>query len=700
MRGTWNAAPPEPALMSRLPFQLQARATGSQARAAAFRTLHNEVLTPVFMPVGTRATVNAQLPETLVDVGSQVLLANTYHLLLRPGIEVFRSLGGIHRFMNWHRSVLTDSGGYQIFSLPNSRSITEVGAVFRSYVDGRTMLLSPEVSIEAQRAIGSDIMMVLDECVPSTADESTARAALELTHRWARRSMVARGDSTQALFAIVQGALFPQLRKESALGLVLMDFDGYAIGGLAVGEGKSAREDTCALTAEMLPVDKPRYLMGVGKPVDILEAVHCGVDLFDCIIPTQMAQRGGAFTSIGFVQLRRQIYQSADIPLDPACNCPTCRLHSRAYLHHLTKTQETLGWQLIGRHNLSFYHRLMRDIRSSILEDRFLEFYHVQREQLQQGDPDHPPRSVKPKRRKARVLGDYEVHIAQEGFASIRHRVSGEIMHSRLPPMQEARELYVKQSNLLQRLQESERPTPLVLWDVGLGAASNAMAAIECYERAAAKGAVRNLQIVSFENDLDSLRLALRHNAFFPSLHHPAPRALLETGEWQSKIHSGLRWTLKEGNFPEVLSAIASPPDLIFYDMFSGKTHAEAWTLAAFRQLYTACHGKAVQLVTYTCSTAARAGMLAAGFYVARGPSTGAKLETTLAMTPQAVTPRHPLLGEDWLGKWSRSTARFPHDASDEDFLPLEMRIRQHPQFQPRHPSCQGRNEIRTVGLG
>ena len=227
-------------MMNRLNFRVEARATGSRARAATFRTLHNEVRTPLFMPVGTQATVKAQLPQTLEDSGSQILLANTYHLLLRPGAEVFRRLGGIHDFMSWKRSVLTDSGGFQIFSLPHSRSMTEAGAVFQSYTDGRTILLSPEVSIETQRAIGSDIMMALDQCVPSTADEATARAALGITHRWAARSLAARGeDSPQALFAIIQGALFRELRRESALRLGEMPFDGLAIGGLAVGESQS-----------------------------------------------------------------------------------------------------------------------------------------------------------------------------------------------------------------------------------------------------------------------------------------------------------------------------------------------------------------------------------------------------------------------------------------------------------------------------
>jgi len=375
---------------SRLNFRIDAEASGSRARAATFHTLHDEVKTPLFMPVGTQATVKAQLTRTLEEAGSQILLANTYHLLLRPGAEVFRRLGGIHGFMSWKRSVLTDSGGFQIFSLPHARSISEEGAVFQSYLDGRTILLSPETSIETQIAIGSDIMMVLDQCIPSTADEATARLALGVTHRWAARSLAARGDSPQSMFGIVQGALYPELRRESAACLSEMPFDGFAIGGLAVGESKSAREDMCEFTAALMPRDKPRYLMGVGTPLDILEAVHRGVDMFDCIMPTQLAQRGGVFTSRGFLQMRRGVYKFSGEKLDPTCDCPTCARYCRAYLHHLTKTGETLGWQLLGKHNIHFYHQLMQDIRKSILADRFLDLYHEKRAFLHQVDMDNP----------------------------------------------------------------------------------------------------------------------------------------------------------------------------------------------------------------------------------------------------------------------------------------------------------------------
>src|SRR3954469_879957 len=532
---------------SRLNFRLEATNPGSRARASTFRTLHNEVRAPLFMPVGTQATVKAQLPQTLEDAGSQILLVNTYHLLLRPGPEVFRRTGGIHGFMSWNRSVLTDSGGFQIFSLPQSRALTEEGAVFQSYLDGRTILLSPEVSIETQKAIGSDIMMALDHCVASTADESTARAAIEITQRWAARSLATRGDSPQSMFAIVQGALFPELRRESVARLTELPFDGFAIGGLAVGEGKNEREEGCEYAAHRLPADKPRYLMGVGTPLDILEAVHRGVDMFDCIMPTQLAQRGAAFTSRGFLQMRRGVYKYSEETLDPACSCPTCRRYSRAYLHHLTKTGETLGWQLLGKHNIHFYHQLMREIRESILNGTFLELYREKRAFLHESDMDNPIRIQKARRQKSTKLGDYEVHKAWEGFASIRQISSGEIMHSRTAPMVEAAELYIEQSRLAERLAFSseknlESPASLVIWDVGLGAAANAMAAITCYEEQADLGPVRPLQIISFENDLDSLRLAFRHNRDFPYLRHSGPAAILTEGRWQSRQHPGLSW--------------------------------------------------------------------------------------------------------------------------------------------------------------
>lgn len=676
-------------LPSRLNFKLEAVATGSRARAATFRTLHNEVKTPLFMPVGTQATVKAQTFDTLLESGSQILLANTYHLLLRPGPEVFRKFGDIHRFTGWEKSFLTDSGGFQIFSLPHARSMGEEGAEFRSYVDGQKLMLSPEVSIATQMAIGSDIMMVLDQCIPSTADKATARAALEITQRWAVRSLAARGDSPQSMFAIVQGALYPDLRQESADGLTQLPFDGFAIGGLAVGEEKHQREDMCEVAAAMLPADRPRYLMGVGTPLDLLEAVHRGVDMFDCIIPNKVAQFGTAFTSRGILQLRRSVYKFSEEKIDPACGCPVCRKYSRGYLHHLTKTQEPLGWTLLGQHNIWFYHQLMREIRQSILEDRFLALYHAKRQFLQVEDMDNP--AVPPKvgkERRPRTLGDYEVHVAEEGFASIRQISSGEIMHSHTPPMVEAKALYVDQSGLAERLRlpaeaDPSAAAPLVIWDLGLGAAANAMAAIHCYEAEASQGPVRPLRVISFESDLDSLRLAMTHKNRFEYLRHSGPDALLARGAWKSRQFPGLEWELHVGDFWAKAAEASARPDLVFFDFFSHKTDVACWKPAAFAELRRLLgDGRAVELFTYSASTAVRVALLNAGFHVAIGAGTGVKKETIVALTPGYATPcRYDLLGKPWLDRWRRSSAKFPEGMDEAERAALEARIEGHPQF-------------------
>jgi queuine tRNA-ribosyltransferase len=355
-------------------FSVSARDAHSAARRGQLRTAHGVVETPVFMPVGTRATVTGMLPTEMLALDASIVLANTYHLLLRPGPELFRQVGGIHTFMRWPRPVLTDSGGYQIFSLPADRTMTEEGARFRSYIDGTRHLLSPERSIEMQTAIGSDIMMVLDECIDSTADEPTTRAALERTHRWALRSLAARENPEQALFGIVQGGIVPALRRASADFLAAQRFDGLAIGGLAVGDTRAQREDTTAFAAELVPPDRPRYLMGVGTPPDLLIAIGCGVDMFDCILPTHLAWQGTAFTSTGRVKVTRSEYRTAETPLDAACACATCRQFSRAYLHHLIKCSEPLGPRLLSTHNFHHYLQLMRDARAAIDAGEYAEF--------------------------------------------------------------------------------------------------------------------------------------------------------------------------------------------------------------------------------------------------------------------------------------------------------------------------------------
>jgi queuine tRNA-ribosyltransferase len=355
-----------------LPFTVTAVDPASRARRGFAVTAHGRIETPAFMAVGTRATVTGLVPADLAEIGTQVVLGNTYHLMLRPGPELFRRVGGIHRFMGWHGPVLTDSGGYQIFSLPGDRTLSEEGATFRSYTDGRLHLLSPERSIEVQTAIGSDIMMVLDVCLDSK--HVGLREAMELTHRWALRSFAARTDPRQALFAIVQGGVSKDMRRESAAFLVDHGFDGFALGGLSVGDTRSEREDITHFAAELLPVDRPRYLMGVGTPADLLHAVAAGIDLFDCVLPTHLAWQGTAFTSTGRVRVTRGPAGLADVPLDAACDCSTCAKFSRAYLHHLFKCSEPLGPRLLSVHNLRHYHALMAEVRAAIEAGTYAAF--------------------------------------------------------------------------------------------------------------------------------------------------------------------------------------------------------------------------------------------------------------------------------------------------------------------------------------
>lgn len=383
---------------SRLPCSIDAVDSWSMARATTITTLHGPVETPIFMPVATQAALRHVDTSIAQGLDYRVLLANTYHLLLRPGPQVLKSLGGIHPFMQWNRAILTDSGGFQIFSLPNHVTLSEDGARFRSYVDGSWIVLSPERSIEVQGIIGSDIMMVLDHCVSSASDRDTIRRALELTARWAKRSIAARGESRQALFGIVQGGCVPELRRESAAQITELGFDGYALGGLAVGESRAEREDTTELTAALLPHSQPRYLMGVGTPSDLLEAVRRGVDMFDCILPTSLAGQGVCFTSRGKIDLRRGVYAGQDIPLDPLCQCQTCSRFSRAYLSHLVKTKEPVAAQLASVHNLTFYRSLLGRMRTAIISGMFRKLYESESAALGSDDMDYPPLGPTPPR--------------------------------------------------------------------------------------------------------------------------------------------------------------------------------------------------------------------------------------------------------------------------------------------------------------
>ncbi|HXG02022.1 MAG TPA: tRNA guanosine(34) transglycosylase Tgt [Candidatus Binatia bacterium] len=351
-------------------------ATDGAARCGRLSTAHGEVATPAFMPVGTRASVKALGPDDLQAVGTEILLANTYHLMLRPGADVIRDLGGLHAFMGWDRPILTDSGGFQVFSLARLRRLGEEGVEFRSPVDGTTHFLSPERAIEVQHALGADIIHPLDECLGWPADRDATERSLALTLRWARRSQAAHraGGGSAALFGIVQGGGYADLRRRAVEETVALGFDGYAIGGLAVGEPRPLRYELTALVAGRLPADRPRYLMGVGKPEDLVEAVGSGVDLFDCVLPTRNARNGQCFTADGPLVVKHARHARDGRPLQEDCDCYTCRRFSRAYLRHLFMAEELLAYRLLSLHNVRFYLRLMADLRAAIGRGAFGEF--------------------------------------------------------------------------------------------------------------------------------------------------------------------------------------------------------------------------------------------------------------------------------------------------------------------------------------
>lgn len=344
------------------------------ARRGRLTTRRGVIETPVFMPVGTAGTVKAMTPEELGQIGAQIILANTFHLMLRPGTGIVGLHGGLHRFMHWDRPILTDSGGYQVWSLAELRQISERGVRFRSPLDGDPVFLGPEESIRIQHTLDSDIIMVFDECTPYPADRDQARASMELSLRWARRCRETHGDHPSALFGILQGGMFQDLRKESLAGLVDIGFDGYAIGGLSVGEPKPLMYQTVRETAPRMPEAAARYLMGVGTPFDIVYAVACGVDMFDCVLPTRNARNGWMYTSEGVVKIRNAEYARDTRPLDPDCECYTCRHYSRAYLRHLYRSGEILGARLNTIHNLHYFTDLMNRLRSAIEEKRLRVF--------------------------------------------------------------------------------------------------------------------------------------------------------------------------------------------------------------------------------------------------------------------------------------------------------------------------------------
>ncbi|MBR9907790.1 MAG: tRNA guanosine(34) transglycosylase Tgt [Gammaproteobacteria bacterium] len=353
--------------------------TSGKARRGRMVFDRGVVETPAFMPVGTAGTVKGMTPEEVKATGAQICLGNTFHLMLRPGTSIIKQHGDLHDFMNWDKPILTDSGGFQVFSLGELRKITEEGVTFRSPINGEKILLTPEKSMEVQRDLGSDIVMIFDECTPYPATQAEARTSMELSLRWAERSKAAHGDNPSALFGIIQGGMYEELRTISLDGLTNIGFDGYAIGGLSVGEPKEDMMRVLDYITPQMPTDKPRYLMGVGKPEDLVEAVRRGVDMFDCVMPTRNARNGHLFVSNGVVKIRNAVHRTDTGPLDPECDCYTCKNYSRAYLHHLDRSNEMLGGRLNTIHNLHFYQKVMQDLRDAIendrLEDHVAEFY-------------------------------------------------------------------------------------------------------------------------------------------------------------------------------------------------------------------------------------------------------------------------------------------------------------------------------------
>ncbi len=352
-------------------MHFQLKKSSHAARLGQLQFDRGMVDTPAFMPVGTYGTVKGVTREEIQATGAQIILGNTFHLMLRPGTEIIKAHGDLHDFMQWPGPILTDSGGFQVFSLGALRKISEQGVSFRSPVNGQKVFLSPEVSMQVQRDLGSDIVMIFDECTPYPATETEARLSMEMSLRWAKRSKEAHGNNPAALFGIVQGGMYGHLRQASAKGLIDIGFDGYAIGGLSVGEPKDLMLQVLEHTTPLLPQDKPRYLMGVGKPEDLVEGVRRGVDMFDCVMPSRNARNGHLFTSEGVVKLRNSNNKNDTRPIEEGCECYTCQNYSRAYLHHLDKCKEMLGPRLNTIHNIHYYQKLMRDIRHALAEDRF-----------------------------------------------------------------------------------------------------------------------------------------------------------------------------------------------------------------------------------------------------------------------------------------------------------------------------------------
>ncbi|MDP3499934.1 MAG: tRNA guanosine(34) transglycosylase Tgt [Myxococcales bacterium] len=665
-----------PAPEGPLRFELLA-SSSSGARAGRLHTRRGVLETPAFMPVATHAHVRFLTMDDVAESGARFCLSNTYHLLLRPGIGVFEKTGGIHPFMQWPHGVLTDSGGFQIFSLPGEREISEAGARFRSPYDNQRHLLSPESSIAMQNAINSDIMMVLDVCPPSTSSEAVTTDAMERTHRWALRSLAARDarPTGQALFAIVQGGVFKALRTQSAQFLTPHPFDGFAIGGLAVGESRELLYEMTGHTAPQLPAEKPRYLMGVGTPIDLVECVHRGIDMFDCIIPPMMAQQGYAYTFDGRLRISKHEYRFDDRPLDESCRCPTCTRYTRSYLRHLAQGSHHLASRLLAIHNLHHFQQLTRRMRDAIIENRWDAEYRELVERL-------APRNTRPRATGDRQ-GGFEVVMTRAGQRALRHVEHGEVMHP-VGPWEEANALFVDQPGLEKRL-EVFRDEPFVILDVGLGAGANAIAALS-KAQAMGERRKRTVEVISLESDLAALELALRDPAGFSFLQpwKTACEALLDQGHWEG---AGLSWRVLPGDARETIDGVPGWADLIFFDPFSPEANPTLWSVDFLRALRRHTNDEGGMLISSTASMPARLSMLLAGYNVGQGVTTSTRTETTVATTTLEALALP--LGDRWFARWLRSSSRAP---IGEPFTEaIEQTLREHVQFanvvRPKPPS-------------
>lgn len=660
-------------------FRILNRCSHTNARVTWFETLHGAVVTPTFMPVATRASVRGQSPEAVLDAGTQILLSNTYHLMLTPGLEVLKDFGGLHKFMKWDRPILTDSGGYQVFSLKEHIQWDNKGVRVKDPLSGRKLFLTPESVLDAQAIIGSDIRMVLDVCLDSRSSESDLEKALLQTQQWLERAIIHFGRQHEGnpaqrskLFGIVQGGCSDRLRRESALHLqsVGKGLDGYAIGGLAVGETREERERIIASVTPQLDENKPRYVMGIGTPIDLLYAVRSGVDIFDCILPTAFAQQGVAYTTQGKIQLRRGAYVNSQENLDPGCACSTCAKYTRGYMAHLIRAKEPLGWQLVGTHNLFYYHELMNRVRASIQQDLFNKNWsnflaEVERSDSQDDRADESHFSARlPESTPKKNFEIVKVERETESFFTLKETTRQEKMHP-FSAQNEPETLYVQGTGMPAYFSSAgERAhSEIIVWDVGLGMAANAMAIWNCAGSRLPESS--SLKLLSFENDITALEIALSKAALFPWLRSKAPHLLVKNRNFSSQDER-LRWEVIEGNFLETFTSLSEKPDFIVYDPFSFKVDPSLWSLECFQKIREFLGDHDTLWVSYSHSTLIRAKLLKAGFNLFRGAGISTLTETTIATIRPLSRTQHQLNSEQWISpeefsdKFKRSSVFSP----------------------------------------